>query len=369
MSAAKQCLQADAFPPIVHAASASTGHSQAFIFKPLASPESGARPVTPRWGLRLAPHQRPWRCRWLQTRAGGTSPLPTGGAPRQRRAQGSIPGGAGPACAAEEAPEHLQPPPLPALLPPGAAEVSADALPTPARSPPGPPAPARHPPPGSLRRGTRRCCPAPGMCRPRAPNPAWLCGPSALPLHIPQNPAQEIPRGQEGASTSPKPAGDPPAPLGQPEAARRPPGLGAFLCPDPPAPGTPTPGLGQPQGPKSPSPDICTPSTAPHVLAPSTRAQRPAWDPHPTLPPVPLSLGGARCRRQGCPGGSLPALPASGRSPAPRVSLPECLPSSSTRANTATTRLLTTASPVPGAAHPSPGTGRRGPRRCWGAPP
>lgn len=177
MSAAKQCLQADAFPPIVHAASASTGHSQAFIFKPLASPESGARPVTPRWGLRLAPHQRPWRCRWLQTRAGGTSPLPTGGAPRQRRAQGSIPGGAGPACAAEEAPEHLQPPPLPALLPPGAAEVSADALPTPARSPPGPPAPARHPPPGSLRRGTRRCSLAPGTCRPRAPNPAWPCGP------------------------------------------------------------------------------------------------------------------------------------------------------------------------------------------------
>lgn len=177
------------------------------------------------------------------------------------------------------------------------------------------------------------------------PGPAWLRGPSALPLHIPQSPAQEIPRGREGASTSPKPAGDPPAPLGQPEAARRPPGLGAFLCPDPPAPGTPTPGLGQPQGPKSPSPDICTPSTAPHVLAPSTRAQRPAWDPHPTLPPVPLSLGGARCWRQGCPGGSLPALLASGRSPAPRVSLPECLPSSSTRANTATTRLLTTAEP------------------------
>lgn len=161
VSAAKQCLQADAFPPIVHPASASAGHSQAFIFKPLASPERGARPVTPCWGLRLAPQQGPWCCWWLQACTGGTSPLPAaaGGAPQppccERRPQRSIPGGAGPACAAEEAPVHLQPPPLPALLPPGAAEVSADALPTPARSPPGPPAPARHPLPSSLRRGTR----------------------------------------------------------------------------------------------------------------------------------------------------------------------------------------------------------------------
>lgn len=232
MSAAKQCLQADAFPPIVHAASASTGHSQAFIFKPLASPKSGARPVTPRWGLRLAPHQRPWRCRWLQTRAGGTSPLPTGGAPRQRRAQGSIPGGAGPACAAEEAPEHLQPPPLPALLPPGAAEVSADALPTPARSPPGPPAPARHPPPGS--RGTVAPADAarPLGCAGLVPQtPRGRVAPSALPLHTPQSPAQEIPRGQEGASTSPKPAGSPPGTSRAAGGSQGTPGFGCFSLP------------------------------------------------------------------------------------------------------------------------------------------
>lgn len=40
VSAAKQCLRADAFPPIVRPASASAGHSQAFIFKPLASPST-----------------------------------------------------------------------------------------------------------------------------------------------------------------------------------------------------------------------------------------------------------------------------------------------------------------------------------------
>lgn len=96
VSAAKQCLQADAFPPIVHPASASAGHSQAFIFKPLASPEGGARRVTPHWGLRLAPHQRPWRCRWLQTRAGGTSPLLAGGGPAAEAGTRQHPGRRGP---------------------------------------------------------------------------------------------------------------------------------------------------------------------------------------------------------------------------------------------------------------------------------
>lgn len=60
--------------------------------------------------------------------------------PRAERLRCGIPG-ARPHCAAEEAPVHPEPPPLPALLPPGAAEVNADAARRP-RSPMGPLAPS-----------------------------------------------------------------------------------------------------------------------------------------------------------------------------------------------------------------------------------
>lgn len=96
---------------------------------------------------------------------------------------------------------------------------------------------------------------------------------------VPQSHAQEIPRGQEGASTSQAcwgPTGTSRAAGGRhhAQAARRPLGLGAFLCPDPPAPCAPT--RGQPQGPESPSPD-CTPSTASRIPAPAA--------------PIPTELG------------------------------------------------------------------------------
>lgn len=117
-------------------------------------------------------------------------------------------------------------------------------------------------------------------------------------------------------------------------------------------------------GPREPKPRLHPEHSLTHPgpsRADPHRARLPAWDPHPTLPPVALSLGGLRCRRQGCPCGSLPALMATGRSPAPRVSLPECLPSSSTRANTATTRLLTTAPDPPQTPCPAPCTPRLAP--------
>lgn len=81
-------------------------------------------------------------CCWgLAAHTGGTSP--SGSAPQpphEWKGCGEASWERGPRCAAEEAPVHPQPPPLPALLPPGTAEVSADAARRP-RSPTGPPSP------------------------------------------------------------------------------------------------------------------------------------------------------------------------------------------------------------------------------------
>lgn len=81
-------------------------------------------------------------CCWgLAAHTGGTSP--SGSAPRpphKWKGCGEASWERRPRCAAEEAPVHPQPPPLPALLPPGTAEVSADAARRP-RSPTGPPSP------------------------------------------------------------------------------------------------------------------------------------------------------------------------------------------------------------------------------------
>lgn len=145
-------LEAGTFPPIVRGPSPA-GHSQRVIFKPPAGPPARCTARDPRPVLALLgapaspaagnhgadgccqraplhrrhvpipmwdPHHHP-ACRGVRGAAGEEGALPR------------------PACSAlcrcgEEAPVQPQPPPLPALLPPSADEVRADALPPPARS-------------------------------------------------------------------------------------------------------------------------------------------------------------------------------------------------------------------------------------------
>lgn len=177
-----------------------------------------------------------------------------------------------------------------------------------------------------------------------------------------------------------KPAGAPPAPLGQLEAGTmlRQPGdpwvwvLFSALTPQlhvhPPG--------GSPRAPRAQA--QTAPRAQPHSSRPQPRRSPPSSAPGLGPPPHATSRG-AVPRGSPVPAAGLSVqLPPSTDGDRPQPSA-TCVPAGvftqqlhpckHGHDTPADHRAGSTASTVPGTAHPSPGTGRRAPRRCWVAPP